>query len=84
MEVQCIPPDSSSQVVAWSKNGAPFNPSGDPNIQITKRPQAGHRSYLRMFKARPDDSANYTCVAKDSDGLKESTISEIIIYGKCC
>ena len=87
IEIQCTPPappsnnpQSKSKITKWFKNGEVFEPIDVSNIIITKR-DFGERSYLHIKEAGVEDSANYSCLAKNEGGEKISSSSEIVIYG---
>jgi hypothetical protein len=76
--LRCHPPKGvpEASVAEWLKDGAMVDQTTDPNFIHSSD---GH---LLIIQARMEDSANYTCVARNSAGLERISPSATIkVYG---
>ncbi|KAK3764608.1 hypothetical protein RRG08_008488 [Elysia crispata] len=76
-EFQCIPPHGApSPTVHWSHNGQPLMADTDPRISTNSRGD------LVISPVESDDAGEYTCVAMNKGGEKESSPAILTVLEK--
>ena len=76
VEMRCIPPAGEPPPdVYWLKNNVKIEPA-DKNVILSKE---GH---LLIGEAKLQDTANYTCVAENIAGKRQSDPAMLTVYGE--
>ncbi|CAH0564810.1 unnamed protein product [Brassicogethes aeneus] len=73
--LECSPPKGTPEpVVYWKKDGQP--------LTIEKRLKLVDGSNLAITDTKPSDQGRYQCIAKNTAGVRESTIAILKVYVK--
>ncbi|XP_069999606.1 netrin receptor UNC5C isoform X2 [Penaeus vannamei] len=75
VELRCLPPDGRPPpATTWLKNNVPISLEDNPSYKISSE------GSLLILSARPENSANYTCVAENVAAKRVSETARLKVY----